>query len=548
MDNEIDYYNALVNFIKFDLEKACGENWKDVFDNGGLTDHMREYFENLIESVLLVNWSCSGMFRIYTPDLDDPESDDFDDMDGGRSDTIEYEYHRETNAQGFNGVEFVIGWVKSVAKGNPSNGVSPLGSAVFAEAVIKLARWGERKPRCLKLEGKDMLFSLLEFKEVVPATDFSKLYPVLSNGRELLLAGIVEGSSKISDKEFCDSEGVTGSIVCPVGFVTLKSFEGDFGQIIYVSMLDVVSEYVSGNKFIDGIDIGSDGKFVIDEGYAYSSTYRLNTACKNALNDHNCAFYVSESLAKFSQEINAKAKMLCDLYVIESLSVSSGDVISMYYQDWKFNNFERLKQVVYDFNTMPLKVATLNVAHRILPIYMRVSDKWDGSSLGSLMDLYYACSDAVGFKNSIDFYGNVSEEVPSAGVKMLSELDKFESKAKVNLTVDVGPLIASVNGSDHFISIYRNKGDESSGVKPLFRLCKKSGDGGPPGYIIVANDEIPAGVDTNNCSFLNELWPHFWRIMSLVMSGSVGANPQVKFASKDTAEKVFKAVASKSGG
>jgi hypothetical protein len=122
-----------------------------------------------------------------------------------------------------------------------------------------------------------------------------------------------------------------------------------------------------------------------------------------------------------------------------------------------------------------------------------------------------------------------------------------EKKKEEQNIVDVSPLISEVGGSDYFISMYRKQGDETAGVKPLFYLCKRTVEKSSS-YIVVALDEIPEGSSAPNCSFMTEMWPHFWKVMALVMSGSVGENPQIKFASKDTAEKIFKAVSSKSGG
>ena len=411
LDNEVDYYKSLIKMIEYDLKRQFPDTWEILYTSGGLTPHMKIYIDGLLESILYVNWSCSGMFRVNATFFQDQsdDSDDSPDSEFSAEDKMEFAYHR-INASGFDGVELIRGWLHSIAQGRSGN--PPLGCNVFAEAIVKLSRWGERKPSCLKIDGRDNAFNLRTFMEVAPIVDFTKFQPILINDRLLSLAGIVESELIIPDRAYCQSLGFSGSLRCPVGFITVKQFTGGVNQINYISFLDVIYEYKNGNNLINGIDYNN-GIFEVDEESASSMSVSLNSVATEVQSKSESVYYSTDKLINFAQETGVKIQFLCDLRVLPGLAAIP-DFVTTYRDMFKFSTKEKYQQIIKDTLSDPIKIICLNISTNIVPLYSKIPSFASSSPVSQTLNFLSEEADKVGFKHSVDFYKNGNEvSVPS---------------------------------------------------------------------------------------------------------------------------------------
>lgn len=455
MDNEIDYFNALLKFIEFDLS----QNYSDevaakLFAEGGLTKEMEEYLEELLERILVLNWSCSGMFRInrFSIDMSDTEDDDTEKSSSEDEGTIaEFRYYFDTNPSGFDGIDLIKNYIKRIATGYED--VKPGGCRTYVEAIIKLSRWGERRPANLKLDGADDMFNLTRFSNCNQTVNFSNMTTKLINGRPLSLSGYLtlHWSLKEKDEKYCQEQSCSGLISAPVGFITIKEFENssNLSQIIYISFFDVIYEYLSGNHFINGIDLQADGTFVVDNEVCNKFSQPLVTAIRNIMNTNTCTLYTSKYLEEVARETRIQTTTLSDLFCLSKASVSSDGMFSRWFTELPVKDKDHLAQLLDSGTMSVLASMQMSVLKYILPVYMRYSDLYkplaDKSILqsgdmdfSSAINLFYEVSEKRSISNTVGFY-----TIKDKGNILVKRDSEFDSNSIVNKLTAFGAVNSS---------------------------------------------------------------------------------------------------------
>lgn len=579
MDNEIDYYNTLLKFIEFDLKQNYSpEIAEKLLNEGGLTPEMEEFLDELLERILSQNWSCAGMFRIGAYSGNDDDEEDLREDDGSLA---EYRYYKDTNERKFDGMAMIEGFIKKIAHGDQNT--KPGGCKTYVEAIIKLARWGERKPANLKLDGSEIQFSLTRFSACKPAVKFDELVTKTVNGRPLCLQGYITLNWKLSDSDYISTIGSKGSILAPVGFIAVKKFEGDtdLSQIVYISLMDVIYEYLSGNQFINGIDLNKDGIFTVDneECSAYSDS--LANVIHTVESSPSCIVYVTKHLEDIAKDVSLSVKSMTDLFSLAKASNTPGSIFSKWFSRLPAKNKMHLLQIDSDRIMQPMSLMYMSVLKYVLPVYMKYSDIFkpimDEDLLGNnkidfskALNIFYDVSQSLSMTGSAGFYSvkSAAEEVEEANHEIVQKLQTFcpAQAPKDSISDQTVPL------EEIEVKLEDSKSEENPYIlnvpvpegeyKPLVFIKKVNGEGALApftiGYVKSVKLKIDGEIVTSNiiCSVdelsqndevakarfinINSLLPSFLLVMGEMIAGNNKCSKaRIVFFSKATINKLL---------
>ena len=261
--SEQKYYDALNIFIKHHTEVFLRETLMGKSDEeikvcverdlkiGMLPGNLQVYLKELVTNILTYHWSHTGAFMI---DLNFFEEDPGDAQDG--QDSLKYlcmnpEFKMK---EGGSGDLIVMSYIHRCAR--------EYGYTVWSEAIIKLLRWGEYKPKSLILgdETNTNMLNLEKFKITTLTVPFANMEKVKdSKGRTYFANALIVGTGT---KDGVGMDYPAALLVehqyvsNPVtnDFITLQSL---------VALPDLIDDYIRGNQFISGIDF-IDGQFVVD--------------------------------------------------------------------------------------------------------------------------------------------------------------------------------------------------------------------------------------------------------------------------------------------
>jgi hypothetical protein len=586
MDNEIEYFNALLKFIEFDLsQNYSAEIAAKLFEEGGLTQEMEEYLEDLLEKVLILNWSCSGMFRInrFSIDMSDGEDDDMEKSLSEDAGTIaEFRYYLDTNPSGFDGIDMVKNYIKRIATG--SENIKPGGCKTYVEAIIKLSRWGERRPANLKLDGSDDMFNLTRFSSCNQTVNFSQMTTKLINGRPLSLSGHLALHWVLKDKAYCEEKSCTGLISAPVGFITIKEFENssNLSQIVYISFFDVIYEYLKGNHFINGIDLKEDGTFVVNNELCNQFSEPLVTAYGNAANLNTCTFYTSKYLEEVARETNVQTKILSDLSCLAKASVSPDGIFSRWFSELPIRDHGHLKQIL-DAELMSLITSMqMSVLKYILPVYLQYSDLYKPLSdkailksgeldFSAAINLFYEVSEKNSVSNVVGFYttqdklrNTVKKNKPSSSDIMVSKLTAF-GETESSIDRDKQEKMSNENVEEKISEKQKNIPclfSTYKEIRDLRQLVQVEGEKlYPVGYVatvllenkgklerkylIFSKDEKPEGMEVLSAAFsLQQMAIYLIEAIGNMISDTYDVTRgKILFASTESAFKILKTYA-----
>lgn len=139
-----------------------------------------------------------------------------------------------------------------------------------AEAVIKLMRWGSRKPSYLNVEEEPLSIGLEDFKVLFVADD-AKEYKdeIAEDGSNRYITKVIVADSDITD--FKMSEALTNPAKNSIlGFIIRKKYEGIKAyEDMFIDLDTIIDEYVNNNNSmfkIMGIEYDkANSKFIIDQ-------------------------------------------------------------------------------------------------------------------------------------------------------------------------------------------------------------------------------------------------------------------------------------------
>lgn len=263
--NEKDYYDALIEFIKYHInlynssaltemsrEELDIKNKSD-FDTCNLPRRLEAYLESLLSYITRYHYNHVGKFKIdKSIYADDEDIEDSSGSTSSREDETQIGY--ETNHRGSDADIDIKGYIQMSG--------FEYGASVWAEAIVKLCRWGTRKPCSLLVgEGNQNVIDLRNMEVKTSVINLLNAKKILdSQNRSYYL-------ESYSTKTFIRNDIAQEM---PSVFVLREEYTNPANEeeIIYVrsaiSVHDLVKEYLAGREFISGIDC-ADGLFYTDD-------------------------------------------------------------------------------------------------------------------------------------------------------------------------------------------------------------------------------------------------------------------------------------------
>jgi hypothetical protein len=528
-DYEVDFYNKLVKFIKSDTKNNYGDDAKDLNSMDGLSPEMQDYVYSLIRRITLINWACSGMLpkEYFNLSNDDNDLLVLDDSQSDSDDLSSYTTWALVNTYNLDGFELLLGYIRECAK--------KLGCTVYASAIVQLSRFGVNRPRCLVFAGCSSVFDLSTFADYIEPVNFDSLVVQQVNGRDYELCGVVTCNSIVDDSAFLNQVGIyNSSLTGDIGAIVIRKFTNGKSQLVYMSLVDIVSDYGKIPPFIDGIDYDGNTFTVDDDKIEVESVLHLAVKDIKGCKDGSMAFYVNESLSEFCQDIGCKAHSLVDLVVLNNiLSQTSGGYLSSWYADSKFSSVEELEKLVRDTGWEKSRLAESNIGVYLVQIMLRVVANENDS--GYFVDKLNAAKDVMkdmGISSVTDFFGSVPEKKDTdytfQHLKAFGTADVLQTPVQTKEVSIMSQLINPVKiGSSVYPIMAGNEVimymgiDKSAGGSQIFTLMSKS------------EADICNVVKLDSSQKVLNLTHFVWVTLNHILSGTVEKS-QVKFNSADS--------------
>lgn len=189
-ENEQDYYNSLIEFIKhhihlFNEEVMKGSSKEEIeakdekdFNTGNIPKRLELYLSDLLNTIVGYHYGHTGRFVISKGLF-------LDDETAVESNNDNFEIAYMTENQGSDADICIKGYIQLSAQ--------IFGAGMWAEGIVKIARWGERKPTILEIgENNPNVIELTTFNVHTATLNIDNLEKLTdSNGRSLYISGYI---------------------------------------------------------------------------------------------------------------------------------------------------------------------------------------------------------------------------------------------------------------------------------------------------------------------------------------------------------------------
>lgn len=257
-ENEEYFYNCMKELIDFingqEFETSTPE---ECAKEKVCSPTAKRYLLELATTVAGWNWGHTGFYSIGSSEgQEDNESEDYKETSdvAGNLDFVQLDV----------GVKFVdaAGVLRDYIDAAVQEDIYSL-----AEAVVKLARWGKRKPSKFKLSASDYYVDLTTYRINKVSGSIKDMEVEKIKGATYSLEHFITYQQKIQDSAFCKKHGTpTSTLRVPIGAVCIKRYTTGVVQTEVMS-LPTLLRYVAKNPTdVDGLQY-VDGKFITKYNY-----------------------------------------------------------------------------------------------------------------------------------------------------------------------------------------------------------------------------------------------------------------------------------------
>lgn len=418
--NEEGYYNALTEFIKYDIAQlGRPEPVDELFAKGQCSRAMLEYLQELVKKLAAYNYMHTRNFPVIVEDpyenYEERMSGDSDeDTSSLLGEITDGEYYDQEDSENvFSGPAFLTTYLITSA--------DKIGLRVYVEAIIRLSRWGNRKPSALHITGMDDYLDMNTLTSRNSLGSKEDLEPVNVDGYLLELEGVISVEDKVKDQQLLKQLGVPSPwITIPVGLNCIRHYAGGIKQSYFLTIPEAVMMYTSSNvKLIKGIDFDGN-KFRVEKQDATDSPMWLNiarTRVNDSTNQMNTA-HISRAL-----------KSLCVEYGVNPFSgidvlgeyLQAEDALTKKLPALSFGSKEELLQRRAE-TPLPVNVfIRINVASLLVGEVLKASKlatERDVTELGDILNIYKEVQEAAGIISERSFLYGESAEVETAAVEV----------------------------------------------------------------------------------------------------------------------------------
>lgn len=389
--NEQKYYTAINEWIEYNVKESYGD-----VDGGVLDNVSQSYLSDLMSLLYIWHWGHNPNVPSGIDEIEINET----------SDSIDSKYIF-TQVPGMSGARVnavlqLLDFVQEAAM--------EIGYRVYPDAIIQLARWGDRKGTCIQFESYNYVFKLgsnLKLHKVGSVKDY---IPVQENNCDSSLCALINDDTKIGDTTVCK-----GSWPMPVGIVTgskLKNkVSGEELEIFtYYSIIDLIREVILNGLKIDGVSFSTDTKqFTLTDIRGALTVSELIKGYETHHEDElQNPFFRSQALKDLYIELKAGSFGVPEnQFSLMNTRMVSSDFSAMYREN-KFSTYNELKEKFKRREIHNLSAAiSVNVVATLLPVYTYVAKRYEAeSNLTDIVNLWYDAICMTGYVDEAQFYAD----------------------------------------------------------------------------------------------------------------------------------------------
>lgn len=441
-DNEREMYDKLVKWMQGNVVAEYGKSALDTEDKNVVLDiNTQEYLNTLMCAIYSWHWSHNPNVPFYDPE--EKSTGDDDDSDT----SSKYSYHikpgEEFNMR-INAYFPLQNFVKDAA--------ITLGYKVYAEAIVKLCRWGSRKPSALYFDGYPKIFELGTNRVRSYLGNISDYKQAIdSDGCNLIAKKIIYDNTRITSTDYTVANGYkynTFPTSIGVVFAQIYTNKNDPSRKIqlesYYSMLDIVILLMMNEKGIPtefkpkGFSVDKDGKIHAPELLKDSVTMDELVAKYNSEKGSLMAdpFYKNKVLQDLA--INLKCESTTGI-AMTHFSIISDSIQADFNNDYKDNEFHSKEELADKMASWIIQSAetatTLMIAKKLLPIVIDVNNECiNGKTTKDVETILNAYRNAIikhGYKNEADFLENVKNDAVSYCDICMTEVEKHKESQEL---------------------------------------------------------------------------------------------------------------------
>jgi hypothetical protein len=415
--NELAYYNALIEFIKYDIAQLGREEpVEELFNKNVCSKDLQEYLQQTVMRIAAYNFMPTRNFPIYSNNETEEEYESRLEKDSVDFSSLEdkHIYDQDSINNIVSGPVFLEYFLTSAA--------NKVGLRAYVEAIIKLSRWGDRKPTALVIEGEDTYLDMISMSTRSLLGAKEEMVPIDVDGFSLDFGGALAFENKIKDKELLTAMGLKSPwIDIPIGLEGVRVYSGGIKQKYYITLPELVMLYTSSpdTKVMRGIEL-KNGSFVVDSSVVPDDLESMMvnyTDYYPKLQDSSDSFSVGHT----SRELKA----LCMEYQcvpfsgleVMATSLMSEDAMSTRLQEMSFSSKEEFVRLIQERHLVPSMVLRINVAGVLVGAMLKTLRICNEKGIASLTGILNTCLEVLkesGITSESSFLESQRESQPVA--------------------------------------------------------------------------------------------------------------------------------------
>ena len=431
--NEQNFYDAMCELMDYGiLQEHPNVTIEDARKDGVSSKYVRDYLTALAVEVCKWNWSHTGLleFDVDFESDDDNDSLDFsDDVDESDETLGNFSFILTDQSSKPGSGSFVLSaYIEKASEHN-----------IYAacEAVIKLLRWGDRKPTRLKLKGIDKYLVLKDFKVSESSGSIANLEIKKDGTYQYMPEKIVMAYGNFEDSDYLkDIQIKDDTLNVPVGLLCRQSFTTGESREVYFSLIDVVNNIESGKNEIYNISKSADGSIKVDQQFTEDEKISLQDVIIKVNSDvsSKVVYYTPEGIRDLYlkyQENVSKASYLAILAQYLHMSDVTTELDTFSFED-KQDLLYKVKETGYATKSY----LEANIAKAILPVVLNVANECEAKrdttgepTLGDVLTLYaiqLLKRDIIEIMNPSDSRGTSANRMDALAAKM-TKMSGFDS-------------------------------------------------------------------------------------------------------------------------
>lgn len=407
--NELDYYNSLIEMIKYDISQSHKDgDVEALFMESMCSPSMLMYLQALIRQQTTYNWSHTRLYPVSNlahsqSDEDDEDGADvYDDSTQAENENslVEDEAYDPIDPNSIQeGHAIVMRFVYDASK--------VIGMAAYVEAIIKLSRWGTRKPTVLSLGTYPKYLDLNTLTVKSSLGSYDEVQPILFEGYIYEAVGVLIYDDKFKDVDFLAQRGFQSPwISIPIGLRCIRHHSGGIAQEVYMTIPEIITVYKDNPsvKMIKGVDMVDGELKVTLPDSVIQNTMSVRLSQEQVANSSEKLYvnFKSRGIKELTLQFSCK-----DVSSVGILSefLASKDTLSKRYESMSFQSKEELVEKMKE-NPMPAELyVRVNVAAIIVTVTLFANKFYEElpQTINNAFACYKAVMDKMGFVSESQF-------------------------------------------------------------------------------------------------------------------------------------------------